>query len=459
MAMKRIIQGVLIVTSILLLAALLTLWMLPTVVQALPGQVRVRLPEELLRAVTTPLPSALPTPDIAPVEIQLTAEAVSLVTPVTVTMAFTRQHEEFAKAVTTVPATSQTSVSPTLRPSPTSNPLPTTVLLQGMKVMPQKLNNCGPTNLSINLNYYGMETTQFDVADVVKPHYDDRNVSPQELVDYANEHTRLRASLYSGGDLRLLKQLLAAGFPVVIEKGYEPDDWQGWMGHYLTLVGYDDSASIFITMDTFLGPWDSSGRPYSYSEIEQKWEHFNNSFFVLYEPQQKERFLQIIGTELNNPTAMWRQAAAKALQSIEAEPQNAFAWFNLGSSYSQLGELTEDGRFSAAAITAFDQARLLGLPTRMLWYQFQPYVAYLAGSRIDDVLTLTATILDDSGGRDVEETYFYRGKALEAQGDLQAAAFAYRRALELNPHYQDAQYALSKPEPAAPSSDAATETP
>lgn len=76
--------------------------------------------------------------------------------------------------------------------------------------MPQKLNNFGPATLSINLNYYGRNTTRFDVAVVVKPQYDDRNVSPQELVDYTNNHTDLRAALYRSGDLDLAKQLIAA---------------------------------------------------------------------------------------------------------------------------------------------------------------------------------------------------------------------------------------------------------
>jgi tetratricopeptide (TPR) repeat protein len=438
--MKRIIKGVLVVASFLLLLALLIVWLLPSAVQALPGPVRVRLPEELLRAVTTPLPTALPAPDIIPAEIQLTAEIIVLVTPVMPTTTAIPQSEDLHTAVPPLPPTSQPAASPTA--APTTNPVPTAVYLQGMEITPQKLNNCGPTNLSINLNFYGMESTQFDIADVVKPHYDDRNVSPQELVDYTNERTPLRASLYSGGDLNLLKQLLAAGFPVVIEKGYEPDDWQGWMGHYLTLVGYDNATSSFIAMDTFLGPWDSSGRHYLFAEVEQKWEHFNNTFFVLYQPQQEEEFLQIITPRLTDPLDMWQHAAGQAQNSIDANPQNAFAWFNLGSSYSELGELTADSRFYTAAVTAFDQARLLGLPTRMLWYQFQPYVAYLAGSRIDDVLTLTATILDDPGGRNVEETYFYRGQALQAQGDSQGAAFSYQRALELKPYYLDAKDAL-----------------
>jgi tetratricopeptide (TPR) repeat protein len=304
------------------------------------------------------------------------------------------------------------------------------------------MNNCGPANLSINLNFYGLESTQFDVADVVKPHYDDRNVSPEELVAYVNQRTSLRATLYRGGDLLLLKRLIAAGFPVVIEKGYEPDNWQGWMGHYLTLFGYDEMKSSFISMDTFLGPWDGSGRSYSYEEIQRYWEHFNFAFYVVYEPEQEIALQKVIGPTLIKTEDMWRSAVRKALDKAEAEPENAFAWFNLGSSLSQLAAATGESRFYGAAVTAFDQARLIGIPPRMLWYQFQLYEAYLEVGRFDDVLALTETILEDTGGQDVEETFLYRGHALLAKGDSAGATTAYRRAVELNPQHQAAREAL-----------------
>ncbi len=48
------------------------------------------------------------------------------------------------------------------------------------------------------------------------------------------------------------------------------------------------------------------------------------------------------------------------------------------------------------------------------------------------------------GGRDVEETYLYRGHARLAQGDTAAAKADYRRALDLNPGFTAAQEALEK---------------
>ena len=445
--MRRIIPVLLLGVGLLVLAAVLSWWMLPAVVQALPGQVRVRLPEELIRAVTTPLPTALPAPRVEPEEIQLTAVSAIVEPIATPTLAAVPQTPETVSA--TEPAASERvtatpSGAPTKTPTATATvePIPSKVHLEGMEITPQSLNNCGPTNLSINLNYYGLETTQFDVAEVVKPHYDDRNVSPQELVNYTNEYTDLQASRFSGGDLTLLKKLLAAGFPVVIEKGYEPD-WQGWMGHYLTLIGYDEADATFLTMDTFLGPWDSTGRTYHYEEIENYWQHFNNTFFVVYPPQQAETLFEIINPQLLDPVIMWQHTAATAQHNIDTDPQNAFAWFNLGSSYTELGQLNNDPRFFKAAATAFDQARLIGLPPRMLWYQFQPYIAYVETGRLDDVLTLTATIRDHQGGDKVEETFYYRGQALQALGNEKDAAFNYQRALEIKPEYQEAREALA----------------
>jgi tetratricopeptide (TPR) repeat protein len=77
----------------------------------------------------------------------------------------------------------------------------------------------------------------------------------------------------------------------------------------------------------------------------------------------------------------------------------------------------------------------------MLWYQFAPYRAYLATGRYTDVIELTDLILDDQGGRNVEETYFYRGFALRELGDEAAAREAFARVMRLNPASKFAELA------------------
>jgi tetratricopeptide (TPR) repeat protein len=80
----------------------------------------------------------------------------------------------------------------------------------------------------------------------------------------------------------------------------------------------------------------------------------------------------------------------------------------------------------------------------MLWYQFQPYAAYLAAGRFEDVSTLINATLSAGGGNDVEETFLYQGHLRRALGDLAGARAAYEEALRLNPGYGAAQEALAE---------------
>jgi tetratricopeptide (TPR) repeat protein len=62
--------------------------------------------------------------------------------------------------------------------------------------------------------------------------------------------------------------------------------------------------------------------------------------------------------------------------------------------------------------------------------------------RYDDVIALTDTVLREQGGRNVEETYWYRGHALLHLGDVAAARAAYEQALVVNPNFYYAQWSL-----------------
>jgi tetratricopeptide (TPR) repeat protein len=321
---------------------------------------------------------------------------------------------------------------------PTVTPLPTAVRLENIQIIPQKFNNCGPANLTITLGYYGIEVDQLNVGDALKPNYDDRNVSPWELVDYVNNETPLQARYYVGGDVTLLKQLIAAGYPVIIEKGLYPGAWEGWMGHYLTLVGYDDASQEFISLDTFLGPWDSSGRRDSYESVDEFWQMFNHTFVLLYPAQDEAEILALLPPELTDPVTMWRHTAVTNQQLTATQPDNPYVWFNLGSSLTHLADLTDNSTLYASATAAFDQARTIGLPWRMLWYQFEPYAAYLGDGRLEDVFILSDAILSSAGGQTVEETYLYRSQAYTALGDETAAAAALATAIELNPNLETA---------------------
>lgn len=447
-----------------LLAVLLILvagwWLLPRVIDALPGDLSARVPDQLLAALSTPLPTALPAPEglgQVPAEpmLMLPAEMTGTLTParptatdatVTVealaTLRPTADHTQ-SQELPAEPSVEPTPARPDATPSPTATvSLPSSAVVDGLTIIPQKFNNCGPANLTMVLNYYGHEVDQLSVGALIKPNYDDRNVSPEELVTYVNTETNLRAGAFNGGDLELVKRLIAAGYPVIIEKGLEPSEWQGWMGHYLTLVGFDEPTRTLLAMDSYLGPWDGSGRREEYDFVEGLWAQFNHAFILVYPPEREEEVMAILGPRFGDPQAMWQAAGHEASIRLQTAPEDAFAWFNLGTNLTRLAEVSERPELYARASTAYDRARQLGLPWRMLWYQFDPYVAYLAAGRFEDVLTLTEATLSNSGGRDVEETYLYRGHALQALGNTVQARAAYLEALELNPNLVQAELAL-----------------
>ncbi|MFW6042389.1 MAG: C39 family peptidase [Chloroflexota bacterium] len=450
---RRII--ILVVATQILLA--IGVFALPRVVEALPGRYLVRLQNHPLTSgvvelVTTPLPRSLPSaegagqaamaseqlPDIPGLPEDNPASAAAATPSPTATA-------PVEDAASPTPEATEPPPTPTTTPtpSPTPTPLPDRVELDDLITVRQEFNNCGPANMTIALNYWGDSTTQEQAAEYLKPNEEDRNVSPWQISDYVNEFTSLRSTVHSGGDMELLKQFIAAGFPVVIEKGYEPQvGAEGWYGHYLTVYGYDDAAQEFYSRDTYLGPFDGTARVDSYEEFNKWWQHFNYTFYVVFQPEDEDQVMAMIPDVLEEEESMWQYTAEIAREEIADDPENVFTHFNLGVSLTRLGELTGNTDYYLEAVSVFDEARAIGLPPRTLYYEHRPFMAYWKAGRIDDVLELTDAMLDTTGGRWVEEIHWYRGHALATQGDLAAARDAYAEALEVNPNFYPAQQSL-----------------
>ena len=448
------------VIAVVQIVLILGLLVLPKAVLAIPGRYRVALSERspFLSQITegvidqvAPVAAALPAPEQAVARPQITIPAI--IAPVTAEPTAEPIATEDVPALDDLPEDEELDAltdqpAPTSTPLPTSTPtpapLPHTARLDGLKRIQQSFNNCGPANLTQVLNWYGDETTQAEAASYLKPNPEDRNVSPWQLSDYVNSFTELSSTVHSGGDLEMLKRLVASGFPVVVEKGYEPNTSAsaGWFGHYLTVFGYDETEEVFYSMDSYLKVDEQRGRADSFEELEYYWQHFNYNFYVVYEPEQEQEVFAILGPDLLDPLTMWEKSALRTQSEIEADPENAFAWFNLGTSLTRMGELTGNAEFYENGASAFDQAFAIGLPPRTLWYEFRPYLAYMKVGRYEDMVKLADTILASQGGQNVEETFLYKGHALVFLGDVRGAVAAYERALQLNENFYPAEIAL-----------------
>jgi tetratricopeptide (TPR) repeat protein len=333
------------------------------------------------------------------------------------------------------PSPTITQPGPTATPQPTPTPIPASISLEPPPWEKQDMNNCGPASLALYLRYYGWEGDQFSISELLKPKREDRNVNVEELVYYVRTRAGwLNAEFRVGGDLGLLKQLVAAGMPVLIEESFVIDApyWPNddlWAAHYFLVTGYDDASQTFTGQDSYHGP----DQVISYDALDEQWKIFNRVYIMVYPPAQEETVKAILGEQWDVRTN--RQHALDAAQAeIDANPEDAFAWFNLGTN------LVYFERYSEAA-NAYDQARNLSLPQRMLRYQFGPFFAYFHTFRTDDLLALTEYALQRTPNS--EEALLWRGWARYRSGDKAGAAEDFNAALEANSYYLDAQYALN----------------
>lgn len=358
---------------------------------------------------------------------------------------------------------------PTLKPGPASKPtitptpIPASVSLPGVIYVDQhgRWNYCGPANLTMALNFWGWKGNRDDVAKVIKPGspdmsknfiergLPDKNVMPYEMADFVNDHTEFRALYRHGGEVDLIKRLIAAGFPVVAEKGYYERDYTGkidWLGHYLFTTGYDDARGGFIVQDAYLKPGKDLFN--EYEVYLDGWRSFNYLFIVVYPVDREAEVLNLLG-----PWADAQWAAQHALETAEKEIQTLagnnlfFAWFNKGTSHVVLNQ------YADAAI-AYDQAfreyaqwdtTKGNRPFRMMWYQTGPYFAYYYTGRYLDVINLADTTLNDTIAEPtLEESLLWRGRAYYMIGNTPAALADYRAALQVHANWFPAVQALQE---------------
>ncbi len=438
----------------LLILAIVLIWAVPSILKAMPDRYIMRLPEPLQKLGLPENEVALLPTVARPAEVQnlLLAESTPAraaeegpATPRPKLLATATARQGLAAAPEEETALAETVIAPASpAPLPTSTawPLPAATRLHGFQHKFQTWNNCGPATLAMALTYFDLNVTQDDTAAVLKPNPEDRNVSPDEMAAYVNQETAYRALFRVDGNRELLRRFVANGLPVVIEIGIEPPGeyrWLGWYGHYLLIVAYDDQEEQFWVYDSWFGTSEEpltnahpDGRILSYADLENYWPHFNRNYIVLYEPQQQSLVESIIGEEMND-NIMWQNALQTVQQETIAEPDNPFYWFNLGTIYNAL-ENTDK------AATAFDQARSLGLPWRMLWYQFGPYETYYRAGRYEDVILLADVTLKDRPY--FEESYYYKGLAQAALGDNAGARENIEKAASFNPNFSPAISAL-----------------
>ena len=302
------------------------------------------------------------------------------------------------------------------------------MILQGFRHQWQTWNNCGPATIAMAVSYFGRPELQAHAAQFLKPNPDDKNVRPDELVDYARA-LGLRADNLYAGDLERLKRLVSIGAPVLVSTWYV-DPEEGGMGHYRLLTGFDDVTQSVYFQDSYVSP--GVNVRLSYAAFDEDWRVYSRAYMPVYAPELAEAVAAIVEGDLDE-AFLKRRALRVAEEEAAQRPGNPYSWFNLGTALTRLGRTGE-------AAVAFDHARAVGLPPRLLWYQFWPLEAYLAENRLTDVLALADFTLQQVW--ELEESQYYRGKALEGLGRRAEARAAFEAAVRVNPKYAPALHAI-----------------
>ncbi len=401
-------------TGLVILAAVMT-------AATLIGQGGVSLPPPELPMVEVTQPPNTPTP--------LVPSATPTPTPSATPM----------PTETAPPTATATLPPPTATPMPSFLPPAPFTTLTGFDSIAQTFNNCGPATLAMQLSYFGSDQTQAAIGGMLRPNPEDKNVTPIELADYARSQG-YRALVRVNGNGDLMRTLLANQIPVIIETWLEPHPNDG-LGHYRLLTGYNDADAHWIGYDSYYrenlinpnGPYAGIRMPYA--ETDALWRVFNRTYVVVYGEAQSPVVESILGADRDD-FAMWQGALATAQAETAQNGADPYGWFNQGSA------LTALGRFNEAA-AAFDQARAIGLPWRMLWYQYGPFHAYYESERYQEVIALADSVLRPAV--QIEELHDWRARAYAALGNADAAESARQRIAFLNSRYQPTYAEIPRP--------------
>jgi hypothetical protein len=326
------------------------------------------------------------------------------------------------------------TVTPTPQATSTPAPLPPEFRLTGLQQAYQQRNRCSAAALDILLSYYQWQGTHTDIVRWLNPNPGDMSVRLEEMkVMVESQRPDLNMVIRTGGTLDLLRQLVVGGFPVLIETSYfnNDDSYDSWMSHNRVVMGYD--YGNFYIFDPLRGSGeDNEGFAMPYYELDERWRVFSRVYVVIYRPDEEAKLQTILGDNWDETANIeWTLAQA---QADREQFQDAFSAFNIAAAQTQLGRYEE-------AATGFDFARDLGLPKRMMWYRFEPFEAYLQVGRNEDVITVAYEVLD--GTTEVEEVYYYVGRAALAMGDTERAKGNFRAALNRNEHFIEARESLT----------------
>ncbi len=293
----------------------------------------------------------------------------------------------------------------------------------------QSFNNCGPAALSMALRFYGIEKSQEELGQTLRPWQnpeginDDKSVTLEEVAEESKKYGFIPYRR-PNGDVEKIKLFITYDLPVITRTWLKADED---IGHYRVVKGYNSETNQLIQDDSL----QNKNLWYSYDEFNVVWSKFNYEYLVLVPIDKVEIAEAILGEDLDEKTA-WRKAAVRSEKMLSENPNDSTAGFNLSVAYYNTGEYQK-------SVDEFEKIESQ-LPFRTLWYQIEPIQAYYELGKYDRVFAITDAILNNQN-RAYEHAYLLRGKSYQKQGQTDLARGEFEKAVLYNSNLKEAQKA------------------
>lgn len=295
----------------------------------------------------------------------------------------------------------------------------------------ETFNNCGPASLSMALSYYGVQKTQAELGQELRPHQnpnginDDKSVTLEELANKSSEYNLIPYHR-PNGSIDMLKLLITYDLPIITRTWTKIDED---IGHYRVIKGFDDNTKQVIQDDSLQG----KNLKFTYSEFDKLWQKFNYEFLVLVPKQKQEIVEQILG-ENKDEKASWAKAVKNSKKLLEENQDNIYARFNLSVAFFNTGEYQK-------SVDEYEKVEDK-LAFRTLWYQLEPVKSYFQLGNYQRVFQITDKIFSNQN-KGYSEAYLLRGYSYLKQNNKSAAKLEFEKAVLYNKFLKEAQFALN----------------
>jgi hypothetical protein len=294
----------------------------------------------------------------------------------------------------------------------------------------QSFNNCGPAALSMALRFYGIEKSQQELGQSLRPWQnpeginDDKSVTLEEVAEESKKYGFIPYRR-PNGDMETIKMFITYDMPVIARTWLTPNED---IGHYRVVKGYDEASKQLIQDDSL----QNKNLWYTYDDFNAIWDKFNYEYLVLVPEDKKEIAEAILGEDMDEKVA-WQKAVQRSEKILSENPGDITAGFNLSVAYYNVGNYQK-------SVEEYEKVETQ-LPFRTLWYQIEPVKAYYELGNYERVFAITDSILNNHN-RAYEQAYLIRGKSYQKMGQTDLARSEFEKAVFYNPNLTEAKEAL-----------------